>query len=475
MALPLVVDLDGTLVRSDTMVESLFALLANPRLLVNLPGLLRGPPAARKQRIAGLAPPHAATLPYNEALLAWLRTQKAAGRYLVLATASDMSVARSVADHLGLFDEVFASDGTRNLKGARKAAALIERFGERGFVYAGDSRADVPVWRGAAAAVFVNVPPAAAVAVGQSVPTEWALDEGPRWIHGLWRAVRPHQWVKNLLVFVPILTAQAYGDLAVWVETAWVFLAFCAIASSLYILNDLVDLTADRMHPRKRERAFASGAVSAPTGIAAGAGLFALGIALSIHAHSVAAVAGYAATTVFYTLFLKEQPLADVFCLAALYVLRVIGGGLASGHFVSAWLIGFSGFMFLSLALVKRVEELYRLRNAGLRHARRRGYQADDLPMLRSFGCASSFASCVVLALYVQVEATTGRFVAPGLLWGLVPLFLFWQCRLWLSTSRGYMHDDPIIYAARDWVSWTVAAAAVLILAMAKSASFLAF
>jgi 4-hydroxybenzoate polyprenyltransferase len=244
--------------------------------------------------------------------------------------------------------------------------------------------------------------------------------------------------------------------------------AFCATASAIYVLNDLSDLAADRAHPRKRQRPFASGALPLSTGLAMVPVLFLIGGWLGVASGTWLALAMYAALSLAYTIRLKEMPLIDVFILAALYTIRLFGGGEASGHQVSTWLLGFSSFLFLSLALVKRVSELYRLQSSAQRRTERRGYTVEDLVILQMFGSAASFASAVVLSLYVQSDTASHEYTRPSMLWGAIPLLLFWQCRLWLSTSRGYMNDDPIVYAARDWVSWLVFIGVVLVAAAAR-------
>ncbi len=472
---PLVVDLDGTLTRGDTLSEGVATLARDWRLVPALGLLLTAGRAAFKRRIAELAPPAVALLPYNVPLLAYLRAQKAAGRTLVLATAADRTVADAVARELDLFDAVIASDGATNLKGAAKARALVARFGAGGFAYAGDSRADLAVWRAAAAAVLVNVRPAVAAAVRARIPVELAIADRPPILGALWQAMRPHQWVKNLLVLVPLLTAHAYGDPVAWRGAALTFWAFCAVASACYLFNDLLDLTADRMHRRKRERAFASGRVSIAQGGALGLALLAVGAGLALAAHVPTVLGLYALATIAYSVKLKELPLVDVFCLAGLYTLRLFGGGTASGHPVSLWLLGFASFLFLSLALVKRVEELTApptVAAGPLAGLARRGYTPADAPLLQMLGCAASFASCIVLALFVQHEATASNYASPSLLWGMVPVFLFWQCRLWLSTARGYMHDDPILYAAGDWVSWSAGALLIMLVLLAHAVAW---
>lgn len=467
LAAPLCVDLDGTLIFSDMLVEGLLGGLAHPR---QLPRMLAGSRAALKRRVAEAAPVDPRTLPYNKAFLTFLRGQKAAGRYLVLATAADAQVAQAIAEHLDLFDEVIASDGQRNLKGQAKAAALIERFGEKGFAYAGNDRSDLPVWKAARSIIIVNASRSTREQARIGAEVEAEFEGRPAPLRSMVKAMRPHQWAKNVLVFVPMVTAHALGEATAWVGTLSIFAAFCATASGIYILNDLSDLAADRRHPRKRLRPFASGALSPAIGLAMAAVLLSFGIGLSAATGTLAIIAIYAIASVAYSVALKEFPLVDIFMLAGLYTVRVLGGGVASGHTASLWLLAFSGFLFLSLALVKRVEEMTAVaRSGGSRTAARRGYFPGDIPILQTFGCASAFASAVVLALFVGSTAASAQYGSPELLWGIVPLILFWQCRLWLSTVRGHMHDDPIVYAARDWVSWIVAGCVFALILAANS------
>jgi 4-hydroxybenzoate polyprenyltransferase/phosphoserine phosphatase len=465
-ALPLCVDLDGTLIRTDTLVEGLVGMVGSLRLGALAAAFATGR-AGLKARVGALAPPDPALLPYNEALLAWLREQRAAGRRIVLATAANESVAARIAAHLGVFDEVIASSSTRNLKGRHKAEALVERFGRGGFAYAGDHAADLAVWEQAGAAVLVNVPAGVASRVGVTV--ERRFDDRPALLPALLRAMRPHQWVKNLLVFVPILTSHALLDGPSWIGGLLAFAAFSAAASGIYLVNDLLDLEADRAHPKKRSRPFASGAASLPAGIVLSGVLLLLALVLGAVAGITGVIVVYAATSLAYSLRLKRLPLVDVFALAGLYTIRLFGGGEATDHALSLWLLAFASFLFLSLALVKRVAEAMDSAGRGAGRIAGRGYGPEDLLMLQLFGVCSAFASSLVLALYVQAEAGTGRFAAPGLLWGIVPLVLLWNCRMWLSTARGYMHHDPILYAARDRVTWAIALAVVAVMLAARA------
>jgi 4-hydroxybenzoate polyprenyltransferase len=407
--------------------------------------------AAFKQRVAKASGIDIGLLPFNQELISYLRAQKAAGRILVLATAADAAVAQAVAEHLDLFDEVISSNGVNNLKGPAKAAALVQRFGERGFAYAGDSRADLPVWQSAHGAVVVN---AGSGLLGKARRVT------------LFEAMRPYQWVKNLLVFIPILTAHALAEWSAWFGALLMFMAFSATASGIYLANDLMDISADRRHPRKRLRPFARGALSISHGVAFAALLICVGLGIAACAGALPIIVAYAGVSLAYSTRIKLQPLADVFTLAALYTVRLVGGGWATGHALSLWLLAFSTFLFLSLALMKRVQELLAF---GASKTARRGYIAGDEGILQMFGCASAFAASVVLSLFVQSETAIQQYRSPALLWAIVPLVLFWQCRLWLSTTRGYMRDDPIVYAARDWVSWLVGCTAVIVLIAARS------
>jgi 4-hydroxybenzoate polyprenyltransferase/phosphoserine phosphatase len=450
---PLCVDLDRTLVRTDTLHEQLVNALRNPRLLVRLPGLLLAGKAAFKAALARDTSLGVDHLPYNDELIEWIRVQRAAGRWIVLATAASEHIAREVASHLGIFDEVIASTAERNLRGAAKADALVQRFGEKNFDYAGDSGSDVDVWRHAHAAILVAASSRdrrRAVAVA-AIEHEFPGRKGT--VAALVRALRPHQWSKNLLVFVPVVTARAVLDSGSLISAAIAFLAFSAAASGVYVLNDLMDLSADRLHPRKRQRPFASGALSLSAAVVLVPSLWGIGIGLATLVGLTSIIALYVVVSTLYSVFVKEFPLVDIFTLAALYSVRLFGGGEASGHRVTLWLLGFSSFLFLGLAAMKRVSEVQALRADGRSGLARRQYSESDLPVLVGIGCSAAFAASVVLALYVQAEFGTNMVGRSGLLWSIVPLFLFWQCRLWLATSRGQMTDDPIVYAVRDWVS----------------------
>lgn len=479
---PLCVDLDGTLIKSDTLYESAAALLtANPLKLLAVAPSLAGGKAKLKARLSAAVTLDPAALPYTDDLLEFLKAEKAAGRTLILVTAADGAIARAVAAHVGLFDEVLASDGSVNLRGRNKVAALVARFGAKGFDYIGNDGTDVTVWRECRTAYVANAGgsvrrKAAAVAtVGATFGGRKPL---PR---ALAKALRVHQWVKNVLVFVPLVAAHRYAEAAPLLAVLLYFVAFSLTASSLYVVNDLFDLAADRKHPTKRRRPFAAGDLPVSWGMVGGplllAGGLALGFAVSPAAGAV--LAFYAALTLLYSAVLKRVALLDVFVLAAFYMIRIVGGGAASGVVASEWLLGFSWFFFLSLGFLKRVTELMRVRDKHGPDGHARGYRVTDLDLLTRFGAISGFAASVVLALYIQSDrgglaVRDGRPIYPTheALWASVPLLLLWVCRLWLHTERGRMHDDPIVFALKDRASWAVLGLLAVAVGVARFAHF---
>ncbi len=467
---PLVVDLDGTLIKTDLLVEGALALVRTRPLAVfdMASWLVRGGRAHLKAEVARRAPIDPAILPYNEPLLDLLRQRKAEGQPLVLATASDREAAAPVARHLGLFDEVLASDGTVNLKAGAKREHLVERFGEKGFDYAGNDHADLEVWPSARAAILVNPEPGVAAKAERIVTIEARLDDRRGGIGNHLRALRPQQWLKNLLVFVPLVTSHAVLDSLLVLKALLAFVAFGLSASAVYVLNDLLDLADDRRHPRKRFRPFAAGNVSAVNGLAMAALLLivAMPAAVWISPFFVATLAAYIAVTTAYSFSLKRIVLVDVFTLAGLYTLRLIGGSAALGLLPSFWLLAFSMFIFLSLAMLKRYTELLGFREAGAATAPGRGYRTTDLDLLAALGGAAGYISVLVLALYVNSSAVLPLYARPEALWFLCPLLLYWISRAWLVAHRGNMNDDPVVFAVKDRVSRAVAVLmAIVILA----------
>jgi len=454
-AWPLVVDLDGTLTPTDTLWESLLTLARrSPLRMLCLPlWLLRGR-AAFKHQVAAAGPLATEHLPVNERLFIFLQAEHAAGRRIVLATAAHRSIAEPIAARLGLFSLVLASEEGNNLKGRAKLAAITQAVGPD-FVYAGDSRADLPIWQAARAAVLVNVSNGVRRELGSTVPVERefkAPDGGWRtWA----RALRVHQWLKNSLLFVPLLTAFSVDDGVRWQALAVAFAAFCLAASATYIGNDLWDLENDRGHPRKRQRPFAAAALPIPQGLAAAAVLLVLAFALASQASTafVWVLLLYLVATTAYSLRLKEYVLVDVVMLSLLYTLRIIAGAVAVNIVVSSWLLAFSAFAFLSLALVKRCSELVTMADLGRSESRGRDYRVGDLAVLWPLGVGASMAAVVVFGLFISTPETQARYASPQLLWGVAVTLVYWMGRMWIKTSRGEMHDDPLVYAVKDRAS----------------------
>lgn len=449
---PLVVDLDGTLTPTDTLVESLIGVVKrSPLDLLQLPFRLLNGRADFKDWVASRAGISAESLPYREPLIAYLRGEKKKGRRIILATAAHRSIAEGVSGHLGLFDQVLATEAGHNLKGEAKLEAIRKRVGED-FVYAGDGEADRVIWKGAKAAVLVGVSPSLADSIRKEVPVEreFAAERGGL---GAWlRAFRVHQWMKNLLLFVPLLTAFSFFDVWKLVTTVIAFFAFSFAASASYVLNDLWDLENDRAHPRKRLRPFASGRIPIVQGLIASAGalVVALALASAVSRSFVSMLLLYLALTSAYSWLLKERALIDVLTLSLLYTLRIIAGSVAIGIPASSWLLAFSAFMFLSLALVKRCAELVSLEQSGQEEAPGRDYRVGDLAVLWPLGVGAALSAVVVFGLFISAEETRQRYATPELLWLVALGLVYWLARLWIKTSRGRMDDDPLVYAIED-------------------------
>ena len=448
---PLVVDLDGTLTLTDTLWESVVrAWKAQPSSLLRMPLWLWRGRAFFKDRVAALTTCRVDLLPLNDALMEYLGAQREQGRAVILATAANQRIARAFADYHKLFDDVIASNEEHNLKGAAKLAAIRERVGDR-FVYVGDSHADLPIWRAAEAAVFAGVSPAVRRALNPDVKVERDFPR-PRAGWTTWRrALRMHQWLKNLLVFVPLLTSFSFSAQA-WTAATVAFLAFSAVASATYLVNDLFDLDNDRQHERKRHRPLASAIIAIPH--AALASFLLLGVGFGIGAilglKFTLLLSLYVVATSAYSWVLKRYMLADVLSLAFLYTLRIFAGGVALGVQLTSWLLAFSAFLFLSLALIKRCAELVTLESQGLYAAAGRGYAVDDLRVLWPLGTSAGMAAVIVFGLFISAETTRQRYASPEFMWGAGFALVYWLARLWVKTSRGEMHDDPIVYALKD-------------------------
>ncbi|ORE94851.1 UbiA family prenyltransferase [Aurantimonas sp. 22II-16-19i] len=451
---PIFVDLDGTLIRSDLLWETLFLnARQSPARLLGLPGWLAAGKARLKAELATGIDFDPALLPYREEVLEALRAARASGRRIVLATGANERLAHAVADHLGLFDEVMASCDAVNLTSERKLKRITAGCGVDGFDYFGNSHEDLCLLQAAAEATVV-APDRAARRWQESSGAE-LIEAGGSPVRAALKAMRPHQWAKNILVFVPVVLTHEFFNLSMVAAALIAFFAFSFAASAVYILNDLVDLTADRRHKTKRNRPFASGRLQIPDGLKLAGGLFAasllLGLMLPLPFFGV--LAGYLVATTAYSMFIKRMLLIDVLTLAGLYTTRIMAGVAATDVSVSFWLLAFSLFFFLSLALVKRYTELMDFGTGAERSKTGRGYVDADLETLAQAGMTSGFAAVMVLALYINSPEVLTHYNIPWLVWPLCPILLYIVVRIWVLARRGQMHDDPVVFMLQDWRS----------------------
>ncbi len=470
MSLPLCVDLDGTLVFTDTIYEAILqAIKRRPSIVWHFPvWLLRGKAYFKDQVSRGIHL-NAVLLPYNQEFLSYLKEERRSGRTLVLASGTHHTIAEAIAKHIGIFSRVVGSDATHNTAGAGKAAALRVLFGSKQFIYAGNSSADLPVWREAASGIVVN---ASAKVLHQARATTTitkVFPDKPITFDVLRRTMRIHQWVKNILIFIPLITAHKLFLGSNLLNALAAFVAFSCAASSIYIFNDLVDIEADRQHDRKKYRPFAAGALPIPTGLWLGMMLIVISIGVSwwLPPSFLAVLGLYAIINLAYSLYVKQMVVIDVVVLASVYTLRIFAGSAATGVAISTWLWVFSAFLFLSLALLKRYAELSNLHQAGKVVALGRGYASTQRNIVFGFGIGSGYLSLLVLALYIHSDAVRLLYHYPSRLWFILPLLFAWISRIWWLVRQGKVHEDPIVFAVTDSVSYGVGIIAAIILMVA--------
>jgi 4-hydroxybenzoate polyprenyltransferase/phosphoserine phosphatase len=468
--LPLVVDLDGTLLKVDTLYELFVSGLFNKPVQTLLSVFaLRDGIAAFKRRLSGIVPLDADSLPVREELLEYLEHEAAAGREIHLATAADQTVAASIARRFPIFQSAEATDQGVNLKGRHKARRLTERFPD-GFVYAGDSRADLPVWQSARAAIIVSESPALSNAVRSAgIPVERVFDQRRRQLRFWIKAIRPHQWAKNLIVLVPVILGWRFVTPASLATTLVMMALLCVVASLTYLVNDMADLSSDRKHWSNRQRPFASGAIGLREG------LLVVCIALPpacVAALLISPLAGscllcYVAVTLGYSFRWKRIPLFDTFVIALLFTIRILVGIAAARLAPSAWLLTFSMLFFFSLALAKRHAEILRAAEHGLKKLEGRGYLIGDESLTLAFGISASMASIVIVVIYLVDEVFAREiYRTPQWLWVAPTAICLFSCRIWVLSHRGRMTDDPVAFALRDRVSLglgVLVAAAILL------------
>ncbi|MCL3881725.1 UbiA family prenyltransferase [Marivita sp. GX14005] len=463
----LVVDLDGSLIRTDLLYETFWAAISKRWLNVfpALGAVFRGR-AVLKRRLSELGEIDVSALPYNSGVLKYVAEWHAQGGRTALVSASDQRLVSRVADHLGIFDDAIGSDGRSNLKGATKAARLNAVYGDAGYAYIGDSRADLAVWKDASEALTVGIAPSLEKRVRQVSQEATTLSPHEARLPHVIRAMRPHQWLKNVLVFLPLLAAHQFDFVTLSLALA-TFIAFSLIASSVYLLNDLLDLAADRAHPRKRMRPFASGDLPLSWGSVLAPGLLLAGfaIAVAISPMLAAVLAFYYLATTVYSFLLKRKLIVDICALAGLYTLRIIAGAVATGIPLSVWLLAFSTFFFFSLAAMKRQAELAASSHSKSTIIAGRDYKTTDLPIVANMSVASGYVSVLVMALYLNTPDVERLYSYPASLWGICLVLLYWLSRMVMITHRGWMHDDPVVFAARDYIS-IICAGLILVFAL---------
>lgn len=456
---PICIDLDGTLVKTDTLMEAILVLLKENLFYIFLMmiWLFRGR-ISFKLAVFRHAQLDVKSLPYNEKVIALIKAEIKNARPVVLVTASPHIIAEAIADHLGFFSEVLASSGTTNLKGKEKAKLLMEKYGHQGFDYAGNSPVDLHVWKHSEKAFLINCSKQTEKKLKIFTSAFTVVQKRKPLIKLIMKQARVHQWLKNLLIFTPIILSHKLTDVFSWIHTIHGFFAFSLLSSSVYVVNDILDLQADRQHSQNCKRPFASGDLPLSWSFVLFPGLFLGGILLgwSLSIDFFAIVLSYFGLTSAYSLRLKEIPIADILILTSLFAWRVFAGSVASGIVFSEWFFTFAIFFFLSLALVKRCSELIELKASHRKLASRRGYLVEDLPLLLSLGVGSAYLSVLVLALYFSSNQVEALNIYPKLLWAILPILLYWLSRMWLITWRGKMLSDPLLFTMKDRLSYGV-------------------
>ena len=471
--IPLCIDCDGTLVRSDLFIESLVrVLLRKPWFIPILPLWLFQGRHVLKYKVAELCDIDVSNIPLRQEVLEYALAEKSRGARLYLVTAACERHARQIAQHLDFFDEIFHSTSEKNLKGEIKAAMLAEKFGKGGFSYIGDSHADLPVWKESGSAIVVGGSSDFFASVQRINPKATHLSPKKTPLNDWIKLIRVHQWAKNLIIFVPLVTAHQFFNPSYLAASLAAFFSLSFVASATYILNDLIDLDHDRAHKTKKHRPLASGAVGILRGAALAVILFALGVSIAVFLPPEVGLclAVYVALTLSYSFGLKKVEVVDAVVLAGLYTLRLLIGHAATGVPISVWLLAFSIFLFFSLALVKRFVEIGELRAAPTRSAaiQGRGYCAEDYSLVGSLGVSCGVLSVLVLILYVNSPEVRILYSSPILLMLLAPIFLYWIGRVWLLAARGHMNEDPVLFALRDKASYAVGLLALLVMFLAS-------
>jgi 4-hydroxybenzoate polyprenyltransferase len=459
--IPIIVDLDGTLIHTDLLHESCINFfLSKPMALFKVLWWLINGRAILKAELAKRVNISIPFLPYNNELIDYLKKQRNQGRKIILCTASNQIYAQSIAEYLGIFDKVLASNERVNLAGLTKSRALVGLYGNKGFDYAGNSSADLNVWRHSRHVIVVNgsLPLIKKISGNYMVVKKFPKknDGFISWLN----LFRLHQWVKNILIFIPAFAAHTTvtGDL--FKNLILAFFSFSLCASAVYVVNDLLDLESDRRHPRKRCRPFASGQIPIWIGVVLAPVLILLSLLLAadVGNNFFYWLLIYLALTSLYSWSLKRLVIVDVLTLAILFTMRIVAGASALEISLSFWILAFSIFLFISLAFIKRYVELRFSFHKEVQKLHGRGYITSDAALIQQLGISSGYAAVLVLALYINSENIVRLYGMPEMIWGSVPLLLWWLSWMWFQANRGLMHDDPIVFAIKDRTSLFIGA-----------------
>ncbi len=469
--LPLCVDLDGTLLKTDSLHELLVKFIKyNLWSIFKLPFWVLEGKAAFKSQLAervSLAP-H--LLPYNEKVLDFVRQEKEKGREVYLCTGANISVAQDIARHIDLFDGVIASQDAKNITGGNKAGELVERFGVDGYAYIGNHHVDFPVWESAGEVLVTGASKRLVEKTKRRFENVTVFERDEINLKVVLKAARVHQWVKNALLFVPLLLDHKLANMGLVLATLLGFLSFSLMASATYVINDLLDLEADRAHPKKSKRPFASGELSVATGFGMALLFFSISFFLLFFLPPLFAFVAlvYLVSTLIYSFHIKTMVILDACLLAGLFTIRVIGGTVLIDANWSFWLLAFSMFFFLSLAFTKRASELNGLIERKGKSTAGRGYIVEDMALVVSMGVSSGYIAVLVVAFYINSDKVKGMYASPEVLWLICPLLLYWVGRMWMKTVRGEMNEDPIVFAIKDRISHLTAVVSTVAVVIAS-------
>jgi len=453
---PLVIDLDGTLVLTDTLHESVIKFLTKKpflHFLLMLSWLFYGK-AKFKDNLSQRTEIRVDLLPYNQLFLAWIKLERDAGRKLILCTAANEKIANKIASHLEIFDDVICSTKIKNISGENKALILKERFSKTGFIYAGNSFDDLVVWKQASETIVVNASKSLKDSLKKIVDSFLDFPHASKKMTYLLRPLRLHQWAKNFLIFLPLIAAHQFYNFENILMLIGAFVSIGLCASSTYVFNDLIDLESDRLHARKKLRSFASGEIPLKFSLVMLSLLpLSIFLALIIGKNFALILLLYIGITLSYSLYLKSIVIVDCIVLAALYTIRIIAGAIVINNIPSFWLVAFSTLFFFSLAFLKRYSELLSSQNIGQNIVYGRGYFSSDSPLILSLGLSSGLGSVIVMMLYLNSPEILELYNYPEIVWCTIPILLFWVSHIWLQAHRGNVHDDPVIFAIKDRIS----------------------